>query len=80
MKKTISSLKQPIRYIVGILITNAKMSSINVFKALYVIILQGRWAGYKDTNMLKSWSDHLTFSENILGLIKLRIENISQLI
>ena len=30
----IPSLKHPIRYIVGILITKAKMSSMNVFKAL----------------------------------------------
>jgi hypothetical protein len=33
MKNIISSLKQPMRYMVGILMTKAKISSINVFKA-----------------------------------------------
>ena len=33
MKNTISSLKQPNRYIVGILMTKAKISSMKVFRA-----------------------------------------------
>ena len=40
----VPSLKQPILYMVGILITKANMSSMKVLRALYVSILQGRWA------------------------------------
>ncbi len=36
------SLKHPIRYKVGILMTKAKMSSMKVFRALYVNIRHGR--------------------------------------
>lgn len=38
------SLKHPILYIIGILITKANKSSMKVFRALYVIIRQGKWA------------------------------------
>lgn len=44
IKKITSSLRQPNLYMVGILITNAKMSSMKVLRALYVSILHGRWA------------------------------------
>jgi hypothetical protein len=44
MKKTMSSLKHPILYMVGILMTKAKMSSMKVFRALYVSMRHGRCA------------------------------------
>ena len=40
----VPSRKHPIRYKVGILMTKANISSINVFNALYVNMRQGRWA------------------------------------
>ena len=42
LENNLPSLKHPKRYKVGILMTKAKRSSIKVFRALYVIMRQGR--------------------------------------